>query len=120
MSEKRSFSISGYMKIEAKKSYSGGYAGAIKSFTVSKPALTSNQIAVFIKVSVPIAFFERMTPVVEIELPEEAVVHPDIQTTIKIAAMEVADKLQFDVQAVEDGLRSILEEKTNKLNSRKE
>lgn len=112
----KSFEIEGYMKITAKKAYYG-YSGRIDSFTKAKPALSSNQIAVFIKVSVPNAFFERMTPVVNIELPEEAVVHPDIQTTIKIAAMEVADKLQFDVKQVEDGLRQILEEKAKKLNN---
>lgn len=109
----KSFTISGYMKIEARKRWqSGPYSGRIVSFTTGKPALSSNQIAVYISVKVPVAFFERLTPVVEIELPEEAVVNPNIQSVIKLSALEIADKLQLDVTAVEDGLMQMIEAKT--------
>lgn len=108
-----SFTITGYMKIRATKSYQyGSYSGSIVSFTKSKPALSSNEIAVYIKVSVPVAFFERMTPVVEIELPEEAVVNPNIESVIKLTALEVADKLTLDVYDVEDGLKKLIEAKS--------
>jgi len=112
----KSFAIEGYMKITGRKSQWGYYEGKIDSFTKSKPSLSSNQIAVFIKVKVPVAFFERLTPVVEIELPEEAVVSPNIESVIKLSALEIADKLQLSVEGVEDGLRNLIKIKQEQLN----
>jgi len=99
------------MTIEAKKSHYGSYSGRIKSFTVGKPSLNSNQIAVAIKVTVPIAFFERLTPIIEIELPSEAVVNPNVETVVKLSALEIADKLHLEVTDVEDGLMQLINKK---------
>lgn len=115
----KSFSISGFMKIVASKSRYGYYDGRIASFTKSKPSLSSNEIAVAITVKVPVAFFERMTPVVEIELPEEAVVHPNIESVIKLSAMEIADKLQLQVDDVEDGLKQLIQAKNEEMADKK-
>ncbi len=110
MSEIKSFTISGYMTIEARKSYYG-YSGRIKSFTKSKPSLTNNEIAIAINVKVPNAFFERLTPVINIELPSESVANPDVQAVIDLSAIEIADKLNLEVTDVTDGLRQLIENK---------
>ena len=111
----KSFTISGYMKIEGRKSYYGSYTGSVVSFTKSKPALSSNQIAVAVNVNVPVAFFERLTPVIDIQLPEEAVVNPNVESVIKLSALEIADKLQLEVTDVEDGLRTLINKKVEAL-----
>ena len=116
--ESKSFTVSGYLKIEGKKlgDYSSVYRGRIVSFTQSKPGLTSNQIAVKVEVKVPNAFFERLTPVFNIELPEEAVVNTNIDSVITLSALEISDKLHLEVTDVEDGLKAMIEAKKAKLN----
>ena len=104
------------MIIEGRKrnNYSSVYDGTILGFRKNKPSLSNRQIAVYVKITVPNAFFERLTPVVEIELPEEAVVSPNIKSVIKLTALEVADKLQLEVEDVEDGLATMIKEKSSK------
>lgn len=77
----------------------------------NRPYLNNTEIAVTLDIDVPNKFFERLMPTVKIDLPEEAIVNPDTQAVIKISALEIADKLNLDVTAVEDGLRTMLEEK---------
>lgn len=107
----KSFTVSGYLVIEARKSY-GGYSGRIAKITSGQPSLTNSQIAVKVNVNVPNAFFERLTPVINIELPGEAVVNPDVQTVIDLTAIEVADKLKLEVVDVQDWLKQLVEAKT--------
>lgn len=111
--EEKSFNIEGYIVIEAHKlaSWSNQYRGRIEKVTKSKPSLTNRQIAIKVNIKVPNAFFERLTPVVNIELPEEAVVNPNIQSVIQLSALEIADKLQLEVTSVEDGLKQMIEDK---------
>ena len=109
MSDNKSFQISGYMTIEASKDYYGRYSGRIKSFTKGKPSLNNRQIAVYVRVNVPVAFFERMTPVFEIDIPTEAVAEPTVESVVKLTSLEVADKLQIDALDIEDGLKQIIE-----------
>jgi len=106
----KSFNVSGYLVIEARKSY-GGYVGRIAKITSGQPSLTSSQIAVKVNVTVPNAFFERLTPVINIDLPEEAVVNPDVNTVIDLTAIEVADKLKLEVNDVQDWLRQLVDKK---------
>lgn len=80
----------------------------------NRPYLNNTEIAVTLDINVPNKFFERLMPTVSIDLPEEAIVNPDTQAVIKISALEIADKLNLDVTAVEDGLRTMLEEKASK------
>lgn len=117
----KSFTIDGYLKIEGRKinNYSSYYKGRIVSFTQSKPGLTSNQIAVKVKITVPNAFFERLTPVVDIQLPEEAVVNPNVESVIKLSALEISDKLNLEVTDVEDGLRTLIENKAKEVQNGK-
>lgn len=114
----KNFTISGYLKIEGRKqyNYSNSYTGRVVSFTQSKPGLTSNQIAVKVEINVPNAFFERLTPVVKIDLPEEAVVNPNVESVITLSALEIADKLKLEVTDVEDGLRTMIEAKKEEVN----
>lgn len=114
MSTQKSFTIEGYMVIEGKKDYYGGYTGKISRFVKSKPAISNREIAVFVKVQVPVAFFERLTPVIEIKLPEEAVVSPNIESVVKLTSLEVADKLQLEIGEVEDGLKQLIKNKLEK------
>lgn len=109
----KSFTITGYIVIEAHKrnNYSSYYTGRISKVTKTKPAINNREIAIAVNITVPNAFFERLTPVIDIELPEEAVVNPNIQSVIKLTALEVADKLELNITDVEDGLRSLIEAK---------
>ncbi len=113
MADQKSFTISGYMTIVGRKSY-GGYTGKITKITTGKPALSNNEICIAVNVKVPNAFFERLTPVINIELPSEAVVNPDVQTVIDLSAIEIADKLQLNVTEVQDMLSQMLEAKKQK------
>lgn len=110
MSEAKSFIVTGYLTIEGKKQY-GSYGGRITKVTAGKPALTNNQICIAINVKVPNAFFERLTPVINIELPSEAVVNPDVKTVIDLTAIEVADKLKLEITDVQDFLKQLVEKK---------
>lgn len=110
MADQKSFNVSGYLTITGRKTY-GGYSGRIVKVTSNKPALSNNEICIAINVKVPNAFFERLTPVINIELPQEAVVNPDVQTVIDLSAIEIADKLKLDVTEVSDMLSQMLEAK---------
>lgn len=77
--------------------------------TKGRPYLRNNEVAVQIKINVPDAFFERMIPVVEIDLPKEAVAEPDVSVALNITAQKVADALKLDVQYVYDGLKGMVE-----------
>lgn len=109
------FTISGYMVIEAEKWYGENYKGKIKSVTKGKPGLTNRQIAIAINIKVPNAFFERLMPVINIELPAEAVVNPDVKTVIDLSAIEVAENLHLEVTEVSDMLSQMVEEKKSKI-----
>lgn len=111
MADNKSFNVSGYLTITGRKTY-GGYTGRIVKVTSNKPALSNNEICIAINVKVPNAFFERLTPVINIELPSEAVVNPDVQTVIDLTAIEVADKLHLEVTDVQDFLKQLVEQKT--------
>ena len=110
MAENKSFTINGYLVIEAEKTYYG-YKGKIAKVTKAKPAISNKQILIAINIKVPVVFFERLMPVVDIELPEGAVINPDIPSVIKLSALEIADKLQLEVVAVEDSLKQLIEAK---------
>ena len=111
--DEKYFTISGYLKIEGRlrNNYSSAYEGKIISCTQGKPGLTNRQIAIKVEIKVPNAFFERLTPVVKIELPQEAVVNPNIESVITLSALEISDKLNLDVTDVEDGLRTMINAK---------
>lgn len=76
-----------------------------------RPYLNNTEIAVTLDIDVPKVFFERLMPTVKIELPVEAIANPSTDAVVKISALEIADKLQLNVSDVEDGLRTMLEEK---------
>lgn len=117
MSEEKSFTVSGYLVIECSKWYGNNYKGRISKITKSKPAITNREIAIAINVKVPNAFFERLTPVINIELPSEAVANPDVEAVINLTAIEVADKLQLDVTDVTDGLRDLIKKAQHPLHT---
>lgn len=119
MNEEKSFTVTGYLVIEATKrnTYSSVYDGKIIKVTQGKPSINNRQICVAVHIKVPNAFFERLTPVIEIELPSEAVVNPNLETVIKLSALEVADKLELDVTDVEDGLRTLIKQKAHPLHT---
>lgn len=113
MSDQKSFTITGYLVIEGTKWYGTTYKGRITKVTKAKPAITNREIAIAINIVVPNAFFERLTPVINIELPSEAVVNPQVESVINITALEVADKLHLNVTDVEDGLRTLIMKKAH-------
>lgn len=112
MSDK-SFTVSGWLVIEGRKrsSYSDYYSGSIVKITKSKPAISNRQICIAVNINVPIAFFERLTPVINIDLPKEAILNPDSEIVIDLSAIEVADKLNLEVTDVKDALTELIEAK---------
>ena len=80
----------------------------------NRPYLNNREIAVTLEIDVPNVFFNRLMPTVKIDLPVEAITNPSTDAVIKISAYEIADKLNLEVGAVEDGLRTMLEEKSKK------
>lgn len=88
----------------------GGALRVVKS----RPYLNNNEIAVALNIDVPDAFFERMIPVVQVDLPEEAVAQPDADVSLSITAGAVAKALKLDVSNVHDGLKDMVEEARSK------
>lgn len=118
MTDQKSFQISGYLVIEATKGrYNTWYSGRIDRVVKEKPSLSNNQIAVAVNINVPIAFFERLTPVINIDLPEEAVVNPEVESIINLSSYDIAEKLHLDVVDVQDGLRQMIKEREAKNDS---
>lgn len=78
----------------------------------TRPELNNNEIAVNLNVEIPNIFFERLMPTINIKIPEEAVLKPDIEVAVAVAAFEVSDKLKLDFKEVEDGLMSMVKAKT--------
>lgn len=85
--------------------------------TKNRPYLNNNEISVLLNVDVPNRFFERMIPVVDIRLPEEAVIQPEMDVALSITSQEVADKLKLDAQEVFDGLKDMVERKKQENNT---
>lgn len=73
-----------------------------------RPYINNNEIAINLNLDIPGIFFDRLIPSVDIKLPEESVLKPDIETIVKITSEEVASKLKLDVNEVSDGLRDML------------
>ena len=81
----------------------------------NRPYLNNSEIAVKLEIDVPNVFFERLMPTIKIDLPVEAIANPSTDAVVFISALEIADKLQLNVSDVEDGLRTMLEEKAKAL-----
>ena len=102
--------ISGYFVIEAKSSH-WGYRGSLR-FVKTKPSLSSKEIAFEAKIDVPDVFFERLIPVIEIKVPADAAIQPNIETTINVTSQTVGEALGVEVGKVHDALTQLVEERT--------
>lgn len=104
-----------YLIIEGKKSRWA--TGKVSDFSVrvnkSKPSLNSDEIAVLLNIEVPVEFFERMTPVVNLSLPKDAILTLSEETVIALSAPELAQKLKISLEDAEDGLKQMLSKKEN-------
>ncbi len=78
-----------------------------------RPYLNNNEIAVLLNMDVPKEFFERLIPLVNIQLPKEGVIEPDVETVLSITSREVAEKLKIEAAEVYDGLKDMLTKKDN-------
>lgn len=85
----------------------GGSLRVVKN----RPYLNNDEIAVALNVNIPKVFFERLIPTVDINLPEEAIIDVNADIAVKQIAPEVAKSLGIEVQTVEDGLKTMLENK---------
>lgn len=74
----------------------------------NKPSINNWEIAVMCNITIPDAFFDRLCPVINIELPESLIQQPDIEAIINISANEIAEKLRVSVEDATDGMRELL------------
>lgn len=80
----------------------------------NRPWLNNNEIAVQLRIDVPKEFFERLVPVLEVELPKDAVTSPDAKASLAITADSVAKALKLNVHDVYDGLDDQLKRQAEK------
>lgn len=78
----------------------------------NRPYLNNDEIAVALNINVPKVFFERLIPSVDINLPEEALIDVGAEIAVKQIAPDVAKSLGLEVETVEDGLKTMIEEKS--------
>lgn len=110
--------IAGYIIIERKRS---GVYTYQKKYTIrlvnGKPSLKPSEIALKLSIQVPDVFWDRVIPAVDIKVPENAILSPDIGSVLTITADEVSQKLNIDFQDVLDGLTESIRKKNEKENT---
>lgn len=75
--------------------------------TKEKPSLSADEIALYLQIDVPDAFFNRQIPTLKIDLPKDAIMTIDQNTVISMVAPELANKLSVSLENAEDGLKEM-------------
>lgn len=77
------------------------------------PSLSNIEIAIKVNLNIPDSFFHRLIPVVDIDVPADAILSPGIESVVHMMSQEISEKLEVDVNDVEDGLKNALNNKEN-------
>ncbi len=78
------------------------------------PYLNSDEVSFRLKINLPDDFFDRVIPVVEVNVPKEAIYNPEAELSLDLLSSEVADKLGLEASEVRDGLVEMLKQKLQK------
>lgn len=77
----------------------------------NRPFLNSDEVSFKLNVSLPDDFFDRIIPVVDIEVPKEAIYNPEASLTMDLMSEEIASKLNLEISEVRDGLVDLMKKK---------
>lgn len=86
----------------------------------SRPSLNSSEIAVKLNLTIPRSFFERLIPVADLVIPEEYAPKEQIEFVTRLNAEKVAEAMNLEADAVEDGLKEMLDTKEELNNEEKQ
>ena len=76
-----------------------------------RPALNNDEIAVRLNIEIPKEFFERMIPSVDILIPVESMIKPDIEVITRLNAEMIGKAMNLDINEVQDGLNELINKK---------
>lgn len=75
------------------------------------PYLNSDEVSFRLKINLPDDFFKRIIPLIEVDIPKEAIYNPDAELSLDLLSAEVAEKLKLEASEVKDGLTELLKQK---------
>ncbi|MBV6514249.1 MAG: hypothetical protein FMNOHCHN_03839 [Ignavibacteriaceae bacterium] len=88
-------------------------SGAI-SVRKGRPYLNSDEVSFRLSVNLPDDFFNRVIPVIEVNVPKEAIYNPEATLALDLLSDEVAEKLELEATDVRDGLQELMRQKLDK------
>jgi hypothetical protein len=94
------------MKIEA---YLVINRGSSIRVVKQRPNLSNDEIAIKLNLEIPQEFFERIIPSVDILVPIDSMIKPDIEVVTRINAEMISKAMNLNVNDVQDGLKEMLE-----------
>lgn len=89
-------------------------SSGVISVRKNKPALNSDEVSFRLNINLPNDFFDRVIPVVEVNVPKEAIYNPDAKLTLDLLSIELAEKLNLQASEIRDGLQEMLNRKLYK------
>lgn len=77
----------------------------------SRPYLNSDEVSFKLNINLPDDFFDRVIPVIEVNVPKEAIYNPEASVVLDLMSEEIAQKLEVEINDVRDGLTEFLKAK---------